>query len=291
MKRLLPFAVWILGGIVLTIGGLTGYVYAASSRLLSKTYAVMPPRISIPSDEASIARGKYLADTVALCGDCHGKDLGGRVLIDNPAMGRLVAPNLTRGRGGLTAAYSDQDMIRAMLHGVRRDGRSVVLMPAGSYTESELAAIVAYVKSVPPVDREQPRGTVGPVTRALGLLLRFPIATASTVDHDHVKFARAHDFNDPVRVGEHLVTTGGCRNCHGADLAGGGGPPPGGSNITPSGMHGWTDGDFITAIRDHKRPDGTTLSEVMPRAYGEMSDADLKKIFAYLMTLPGASQE
>lgn len=276
---------------MLLVGAFTGYVYAASSLLLSKAYAVTPPRISIPSDEASIARGRYLAETVALCSDCHGKDLGGRVLLDNPAMGRLVAPNLTRGRGGLTAAYSDQDLVRAMLHGVRRDGRSVVLMPAGTYTESELAAIMAYVKSVPPVDREQPSGTVGPVTRALGLLGRFPIAPASTIDHAHVTFARAHDFRDPVRVGEHLVTTGGCRNCHGPDLAGGGGPPPGGSDITPSGMNGWTERDFITAIREHARPNGTTISEVMPRAYGEMSDADLRKIFEYLKTLPGGSPE
>jgi mono/diheme cytochrome c family protein len=234
---------------VLIVGAFTGYVYAASSLLLSRTYAVTPPRISIPSDDASIARGRYLAETVALCSDCHGKDLGGRVLLENPAMGQLVAPNLTRGRGGLTAAYSDQDLVRAMLHGLRRDGRSVVLMPAGTYTESELAAIIAYVRSVPPIDREQPPGTLGPVTRALGLFGRFPIAPASTIDHDRVTFARAHDLTDPVRVGEHLVTTGGCRNCHGPELTGGGGPPPGGSNITPTGMKGWTEADFITAIR------------------------------------------
>jgi mono/diheme cytochrome c family protein len=154
------------------------------------------------------------------------------------------------------------------------------------YTEAELAAIIAYVKSVPPVDRELPSGAPGPVARALGVLRDFPLAPASAIDHEHVTFLRANELTDPVRAGEHLVATAGCRGCHGSSLAGGGGPPPGGSNITPTGIGHWTEEDFITALREHKRPDGSTISEVMPRAYGQMSDADLRKIFRYLQTVP-----
>ena len=54
----------------------------------------------MPSDANSLARGKYLFEKVALCSDCHEKDLGGKVVEDNFVIGRLVAPNLTRGNGG-----------------------------------------------------------------------------------------------------------------------------------------------------------------------------------------------
>jgi cytochrome c553 len=82
------------------------------------------------------------------------------------------------------------------------------------------------------------------------------------------------------------VEAAGCRGCHGPELAGGGGPPPGTSNITPVGIGPWTERDFITAIREHKRPDGTPIGAVMPLAYGQMSDTDLQAIFAYLKSVP-----
>ncbi len=45
--------------------------------------------------------------------------------------------------------------------------------------------------------------------------------------------------------------------------------------------------DFIRALRDGKRPDGTAIKEAMPwKAYGQMSDAELKAIYAYLRTVP-----
>ena len=119
---------------------------------MARTYAVEPPRVPIPTDAASIARGKYLAEKVAVCTECHETDLGGKVVYDDVTMGRLVAVNLTRGRGGLPADYSDQDFVRALTHGVKRDGQSVIFMPVVDYrfTADDLGAIVAYVKSVPP---------------------------------------------------------------------------------------------------------------------------------------------
>src|SRR6185436_3298983 len=119
---------------------------------------VEAPRVAIPADPVAIARGKYLAEKVAVCTECHGADLGGKVVEDDAAMGRLVASNLTRGRGGLPADYADQDFVRVLTHGVKRDGHSVVFMPVVDYrfTEDDLGAIIAYVKSVPPVDRTVP---------------------------------------------------------------------------------------------------------------------------------------
>ena len=76
-------------------------------------------------------------------------------------------------------------------------------------------------------------------------------------------------------------------------MASGGGylyPPPGAANITPVGIGSWSEGDFLRAVRQHKRPNGTDVAEGMPRAYGLMSDEELRLIFTYLKTVPPKGQ-
>ena len=114
--------------------------------------------------------------------------------------------NLTRGRGGLPADYSDQDFVRALTHGVKRDGRSVIFMPSADYlfTADDLGAIVAYVKSVPPVDRTVPAMSVGPVARALGLFVEFPARVG--VD-DRSQPASARGAPRPARTRSRSAST------------------------------------------------------------------------------------
>jgi len=290
MKRLLKWLGILVAAFGIGIVALIAYVYVASGRVMARTYAVEAPRVPIPGDPASIARGKYLAEKVAVCTECHGSDFGGKVVEDNPAMGRLVAANLTRGRGGLPADYADQDFVRVLTHGVKRDGRSVIFMPVVDYrfTPDDLGAIIAYVKSMPPVDRTVPAMSVGPVARALGLFVNFPLASASLIDHSQPRLLARADPADPVAGGRALMATAGCYACHGPQLTGGMGPPPGGANLTPVGIGGWTQHDFVTALRTHRRPNGSAIDEVMPRAYGEMADEDLARIYAYLRTVPAA---
>jgi mono/diheme cytochrome c family protein len=290
MRRLLKWIGYLVATLVLVVAAFVAYVYVASNRVMARTYTVTPPTVPIPTDAAAIARGKYLAEKVALCTDCHAADLGGKVVDDNVAMGRLVAANLTRGRGGLPADYSDADFVRALTHGVKRDGRSVIFMPSADYvfTPEDLGAIIAYVKAAPPVDRTVPEMSPGPMARALGLFVGFPLASASMIDHGQPRLATPPNPDDSVAVGKYLVSSAGCYGCHGPQLTGGMGPPPGGANITPIGIGTWSEQDFIAAIRTHRRPNGTTIDEAMPRAYGEMADGDLSRIYAYLRTVPAA---
>ena len=290
MRRLLKWLAILVAAIGLAIAALVAYVYVASGRVMARTYTVEAPHVPIPSDPASIARGKYLAEKVAVCTECHGNDLGGKVVDDNFAMGRLVAVNVTRGRGGLPADYSDQDFVRALTHGVKRDGRSVIFMPVVDYrfTAEDLGAIVAYVKSMPPVDRAVPTMSVGPMARALGLFVDFPLASASLIDHNQPRLLARPDPSDAVGTGKYLVSSAGCFACHGAQLTGGSGPPPGGANITPVGIGGWSERDFVVALRTHRRPNGSAIDAVMPRAYGDMADEDLARIYAFLRTVPPA---
>lgn len=294
MRRLLRWSLRLLVVVLIVVAAAVAYVYVASARLLARTYSITSlPDVPVPSDAASLARGKYLVEHVAMCTNCHGDDLGGKVVADSAVMGRLASANLTGGRGGIGATYSNQDFVRAILHGVRRDGRTVVFMPSADYTftAADLGALIAYVRSVPPVDRAPAPVSVGPMGRALGLFTDFPLAPAARIDHAAVRFATTPDTGDATATGAYLVAAAGCRGCHGAHFEGGGGPPPGASNITPVGIGGWSEQQFIRAIRDHTRPDGSVIDEAMPRAYGEMADQDLRAIFAFLREVPPAGEK
>ena len=295
MKRLFKWTLRLIAVIVLLIGGLCAYIYYASGRQLNQTYNVSAPTLTIPTDAASLARGKYLVEKVSMCTECHDKDLGGKIMMDDGAMGRLAAANLTSGRGGIGATYSNDDIARVLLHGVKKDGHSVLFMPSNDFrfNETDAAAVIAYLRSVPPVDRDQPAASIGPIARALSLFTSFPLVTASKIDHATVKFvaADAATATDPAAAGRYLVASAGCHGCHGPELQGGGGPPPGASNITPVGIGTWSEQDFFTALREHKRPNGSTIEDAMPRGYGQMADEDLRKIFSYLKTVPPSGEK
>lgn len=267
--------------------------YIVTERRLSRTWQVKTPPVSVPSDPAAIERGKRLVTVVAPCFDCHGEDFGGKVMVDDPMMGRLSAANLTRGRGGIGATYTDEDWVRAMLHGVRKDGRSVVYMPSNEFrfTEQDTGDMIAFFRSLPPVDREPPPTRVGPLPRVLSLAGAMPLVTADLIDHERVRFAAAPASTDAATVGAYLLDRSGCRGCHNQDLSGGGGPPPGASNITPEGIGAWTDDDFLKALRTHVRPNGTKIDATMPLAYGQMTDEELRAIFAYLKTVPAKGKK
>jgi mono/diheme cytochrome c family protein len=262
-------------------------LYALTEWKFRRHYDVRVEALAIPTDEASLARGKHLVDNVMNCHDCHDKDLGGRILFDGGIlMARLPGPNLTRGKGGIGSHYSDADWIRALKHGLRRDGSPLVVMPSQWFSEltaSDMAAIVAYLKTVPPVDRELPSLRVGPMGRLL-VMSDPKLIPAQLIDHSKPLVAAA-----PIELvarGEQLAGIAGCRSCHLADLVGGGGPPPGGANITPVGIGAWTKEDFFRTLRTGRTPDNRTLSETMPRALGNMSDEELDAIWAYLKTVP-----
>jgi mono/diheme cytochrome c family protein len=290
MRTLLRWTARLLVVLIAALAGFVGYLYVATSRQMSREYDVKALAVSVPTDAAAIDRGKYIATRVSMCTECHGDDLGGKVVEESFAMGRLVATNLTRGRGGVGARYSNDDFVRAIVHGVRSDRRSVIFMPSSEFhfTEADLGALIAYMRSVPPVDRELPASRIGPMVRALTVLAGFPLTPASIIDHDRVALVAEKDLADPVAAGDTLVSMGGCRGCHGPTLIGGGGPPPGASNITPVGIGNWTREQFVTALREHRRPNGSTIRETMPRGYGQMSDVDLHNIYTYLKTVPPA---
>ncbi len=109
---------------------------------------------------------------------------------------------------------------------------------------------------------------------------------------------------DPKR-GEYLIQAGGCLGCHTEDRKGAvpfaGGralkTPFGtfiGPNITPhpqAGIGRWSQADFVRAMREGRRPDGTNYFPAFPYpSFTRINDADLRDMWAYLRTLPPASR-
>ena len=102
MSRLTKIFGYGIGGLAVVLIAGASVVYFSSNARLSRSFAVSARPIAIPSDSAALARGKHLANTRG-CNDCHGKDFAGNKVIEDNAMGRLHAPNLTRGKGGRVA--------------------------------------------------------------------------------------------------------------------------------------------------------------------------------------------
>jgi mono/diheme cytochrome c family protein len=293
MKRFLRILIRVIAIVLLAAGMFVGYACYSVRTRMAKTYAVTVPATNVAADPALLERGRYIVTKMVVCGDCHGDNLGGKSMSDDLVFGRLYAPNLTRGQGGIASRYSDEDFLRVLLHGVRKDGHSVVFMPSQDLklTERDGAAIIAYVRSVPPVDGTVPELRVGPMASMLATFGDMPLLPAERIDHAKAGFAPELTASDAVSKGAHVVATAGCIGCHTPTFEGGSGPPPGAGNITPVGIGTWTEKDFVTALRTHRRPDGSKIADGMPLALGGMSDEDLSNVFAFLKTLPAKGQK
>lgn len=286
------------------LASLIGLVFVASLMLflignarLNKTYDFPPSNIVIPTDEAGIEFGRHRVQT--LCVGCHGDDLGGIVNWFNAdELGTIDAANLTAGEGGVGQEYtSDEDLVRAIRHGIDPEGKPIFMAAVTStsfLSDEDLGAIIAYLKTVPPVDRKSDKHHFTPMAKILFAAGLFPALPVETVSHQIQIVAPERGMN--VEYGGYLVDTNDCRVCHGQELAGGPFPDPTikliSPNITPGGQVGfWSEDEFINTIRTGVKPGGHPFSEYMPwQVYKLFTDDELKAIYMYLQSLPKLEQ-
>jgi mono/diheme cytochrome c family protein len=295
MRKLFKWIGLILGVLAGLLLIAYAIIYFRSEAVMNKRYAVQVRPVPIPGDEAAIERGRELVHTTSVCIDCHGDNLGGGIVVDDPALGRVVAPNLTTGQNGIGAQRSDNDLVAVLRYGVLPDGRSVRIMPADDYThlsDTDLGAIIAYIRSLPPVDSTLPPTELRPLGRILLALGQLDIMIAERIDFEQ---AGSPEMTPEVTVeyGEYLANISGCTGCHGPGLSGGlipGAPPdwPQAANLTPSGAVGqWSEMDFLQTIRTGVNPDGKQLVDEMPwKNYRNMSDDELKALWAFVHSVP-----
>lgn len=262
-------------------------LYYTSNQKLNKTYEVSFDPLEIPMDPETIERGRRIVTTRGGCIECHGGNFAGDIIDQGFLMARLVVPNLTPGKGGVGASFTDDDWVRAIRYGIDSDGTSVIIMPSDYFnvlSDADLAAIIAYLRSLPPVDTNYPKIRLGPMGR--WIVLQEPhLLPASVIDHS------APRPPDPVpgvtvEYGKYLSKI--CTACHAENLAGGEEPGEG-LNLTPAGDLGeWSEAQYIRAMRTGVTPSGKQLDpELMPwKSLGQMSDDELKAIWLYLQTVP-----
>lgn len=262
-------------------------------RKMARKVEVKVQAVALPTDAASLERGKYLYASRG-CVDCHGGNGAGRSFVDDGKGLHIKGPNITTGPGGVVAAYQPVDWVRALRHGVAPDGRALMVMPSEDYnrlTDADLGALVAYVKTLPPAN-----GT--------GAIVQLPLPARVLYGFGAIQDAAAkidHGLPPATAVAEGVNLQHGayvanmCLGCHGPQLTGGripGGPPdwPAAANLTPaagSGMAPYPDAEsFLRMFKTGKRPDGSAI-QVMPfESLKEMNETDLRALHLYLKSLP-----
>ncbi len=289
MRKFFKWVGIVLGLVVVL--ALAGFGWASwkLSQAAKRTYVVNDPPLVVDRSAGAIALGAHLFATRG-CADCHGKDAGGTLFIDAGPVGVLYAPNLTR--TGRLAGHTPDQIAAAIRHGVRVDGKPLVFMPAEDFhdmSDGDVAALVAFLQSTPPSPKASGVSHIGPLGKVLYALGKFPLFPAEVIDHT----PRARPGPVVAATAEYgAYLAQGCSGCHGKDFAGQhvpGTPPefPDSQNLTPAGLGAWTQADFHKALREGKRPDGTSINTFMPwQAFRGMTDNEIDALWAYLRTLP-----
>ena len=297
MKKLVKIATLAIGGVVAsTLVGAAVVSLGASSRL-SRKFDAHRMQLPLPSasDTAAVARGKHLVTARYGCTSCHGANLGGGVMLDDPPVGSVLGPNLTAGQGSRTSRYEMSDWDRIVRHGVKPDGTGA-LMPSEDFfkmSDAELSDIVAYVRSVPGVDAEVPAPRLGPVGKVLLVLGKLPIAAEREAARATTHAAAPPDTADSVEFGAHLAAV--CSTCHRENFAGGKipfGPPdwPAAANLTrhATGLGAWSYEDFERAITQGTSKDGHRLRDPMAALTASaqaMLPTERRALWTYLQSL------
>lgn len=292
-----PFLKWlgIFVGVILGLIILSGLMlYGLGQRRLTKTYQVEPEQVRFPNDGESLQEGKRIFQYRG-CEACHGEDLEGLVYLDNPAIGQVITPNLTKGTGGIGNERSDIDLIRAVRHGLGPDGTPLLFMPSTEFfylSDQDLGRVLAYIRSKPPVDNQpEPSqlSTTGFVV--MNLTQEITFLPAELIPHNE-ESPKPPEPGVTQEYGEYLALS--CPVCHGLTFSGGeipGFPPewPATGNLTPgngSRLPSWGEEGFIEIIRNGEKHGRAIHPDYMPwTSYRHMSDLELRAVFSFLTSL------
>jgi cytochrome c553 len=286
MKRVLRWTGVALG--TLAGLGIAAYVvaYVLSERVLQHVYEIPAIAISVPTDSPSIIEGRRLATIRGCVGGCHGKQAEGVVMFDEPMIGRVIAPNLTVA----ASKYSDAELAVIIRNGVRPTGRSMMVMPAESFallTDKDMGRIIAFLKSLPPVDGPGPSVSLGPLGRIGVAVGQFkPVATliAETVPPPGAT-------GDEAVYGRYLARTI-CAQCHGTSLEGDSNP-----DFTSPSLRvvaAYSPEAFAQLMRTGVALGGRNLTTMSPWArqlLSHLTDSEIGALYIYLHAMPEAAHK
>ena len=209
----------------------------------SRGYPRQPPPLALPEGQEALAHGAHFARTIAGCAQCHGEDFGGQVM----------------------------------------DGRSLLVMPSAhlrAISTTDMAAVIAFMRTLPPVDRQLGDSRVKPLGGIVLGLAGAPVLSAEEVLALPQR-AAAPAPGATRAYGEYLA--GVCRGCHGDDLRGGltvhpGAPPS--PDISAQALARWDFATFERALRQGVARDGHVMGDGMPwRAFRGITAEEMRALW------------
>ncbi|MBX3020115.1 MAG: cytochrome c [Bdellovibrionales bacterium] len=290
MKTTLKVLGSLLGiGVLLLVAVLT-YAHLAFVRQTGHHYSIPDLGIAAEMPKADIEIGKRIVTVRNGCTDCHGEDLSGRQIMDDPAMGTFYGANITP---YALKDWSDEEIAKAIRSGVNRKGHSLIFMPSYEYqslSKEDLAAIIAYLRQVPAIEKANPPARVGALAKVLSAFNKIPVLLPATQTKIETPFTQKPPEEATQDFGRYLVESA-CVGCHGPALQGG--PIPGGPPDWPSatslrlGAEGWTEEDFVNTVRTGvSAKTKTDLRAPMPVALlKQLSETEVRAMWMYLSQL------
>ena len=277
MAKLLRWAGYSLAFVITLVLVAGAILWTISSAELNARPQAKAEQLVRPT-EAQLRDASRAAWTLG-CFSCHGKDLRGSKVFDQPALGTIWAPNLT-----LVARHaSDEQLARAIRQGIGADGRSLFVMPSEAFqhlSNEEVAALVAMIRSLPGGGSTTPPNHYGPLGRlglALGKFRTAPDLVAGYAVQEPV-FAGAQ-----LERGRQLAITR-CSGCHGADLRGKEVEPGTNSpDLTVAGAYELP--AFLKLLRTGIPAGGQNLPMMGPTARSDLShldDGEIGALYDYL---------
>jgi hypothetical protein len=306
---------WLLGIIVLII--VAAYIYL---RFMLPDVG-KAPEVKVQITPARLERGKYLANHVALCMDCHSvRDWG--LFAGPPTPGTLGAGGERFGpEEGLPGVFysrnitpygigswTDGQLYRAITEGVDKNGRALFpIMPYliyGQLDTEDIYSIMAYVRTLAPIKNEIPPSHAD-----------FPMNLIMNTIPKKANPQKAPDTSNQVAYGKYLAI--GCIECHTVvdkgriipEKAFQGGREfilPAGTirsaNLTPdkeTGLGNWSEDVFVKRFKVYadssyipQKVGPKDFNTIMPWVmYSGMKDSDIKAIYAFLRTLKPVHNE
>lgn len=313
MKKLAKIVLGIVLVIIVLVGGGLAYVSTAMPKVKAA------PTINVSASADMVERGRYLANHVTVCTDCHStrdwtkfagpvvpgsQGKGGEKFSEEFGFpGTFYARNITPYGIG---KWTDGELYRLITTGVTREGEPIFpVMPFKSYSTmdpEDVKAIIAYVRTLAPITHDVPASTAN---FPMNFIMR-------TIPQDVATPGKRPSPASGAAYGKYVATIAGCTDCHtpmdkgtpieGMFMAGGFefNLPNGtvrSANLTShtiNGIGNWTEEQFVQRFRVYSQPEmqnmpvaKNEMNTVMPwLMYAGMTDNDLKAIFAYLKTLP-----
>ena len=250
-----------------------------------------------------LARGRYLTRALLDCETCHtprdwtqhgaprlpGKELVGQAITLPGFPGSVVVPNLTPDPETGAGLWTDDQIARAIREGIKHDDSTLFpIMPYMLYrnlSDEDLAAVVVYLRSLSPVRNPLPP-----------MKVNFPVNyLVRGVPQPVTKPVAGPNPSDMLARGKYLATLGcGCHDAYeklpfaGGEILRGPWGEVASANITPdsSGISYYDEATFMKAMRTGY-VGARELKSIMPfDDFKELTDDDLKALFAYLKTLP-----